>query len=611
MSGARFLTAVVAGLFALFAGLNLLAGAVGDGWRLDLTERGLYRLSEGTGEVIARIDEPITLDFVYSREAAARYPALRAYGARVREMLRTIAARSNGKVRLEEIDPEPFSREEDAAIAAGLEPIPTDEGTQLFFGLVGRNAIDEQRIIAFFDPAEEARLEYEIVELLAGLERARTPRLAVISSLPFEPDAQGASPNRIVAELAAGFELIWLDADFSDIPEADALLILHPPPLSEGQAYLVDQFALTTGRIFAALDPMAHIALKPGPDGLPPLRAERDSDLPRLLASWGARFDPTVAVMDARHGLPVQIAEGGRTRMRAYPLWFAVPPAGMNADFPPVAGLSRGVNVGTPGVLAPLPGAKARFTPILTTSAEGARLDADIAAGSPSPDELARIYEPAPDAPLVLAARLSARLESAFPDGPPAAGIALDPGAHRFESEGLAEIVLVADADFLDPAFFINPDPVGGDQVVADNLAFALNMVDVLAGDPALVDLRSRSSSARPMTRVETLRSQAEARYLELQESLSAELAEAEAELAALNRAGRGSALTGDGAADEAEALRERILEARARLRDIERGFRVEIDALERALVVWTVWIPPLAVILAGGLLLLLRRRRR
>lgn len=613
MSAARYLIAVIAGMLALFAGVNLTAGVVLDSLRLDLTERGLYRLSEGTEDIIDRIEEPVSLDFVYSREAAARYPAIRAYAARVREMLRGIAAQSNGMVRLEEIDPEPFSEAEDAAIAAGLEPVPTDEGSSLFFGLIGTNTVDDREVIEFFDPAGEARLEYEIVRTIAALDRARRPHIAIISSLPFEPDAQGNSANPAIDELAANFELTWLDTGFSAIPQADALFLLHPPALSESQSYLVDQFALAHGRVLAAIDPLAHVALKPGPDGLPPLHAERDSDLPGLLPVWGAGYDSTVVAMDRIHGLPVQISEGGRTRMRAYPLWFSIPPANMNTDFPPVAALSRGVNTGSPGVLSGLEGASTTFTPVLSTSPEGARLDADIAAGSPSPDELARRYEAAREAPLVLAARLSGPVSSAFPDGPPAGDIAFDPAAHLPESTVPVDILVIADADWLDPAFYLNRDPVEGAQIVADNLSLALNFADALAGDPALVSLRSRSSSARPMTRVEALRSEAEERYLALQERLTADLAAAEAELDELNRTGQASALSGAdaGEAGRAEALRQEIVEARARLRDIERGFRVEIDALQRRLLFWTLWFPPALVILGAIAFFVWRRRRQ
>lgn len=614
MNGPRFLLAMTASLIVGFAGLNLFAGATLDGLRLDLTERGLYQLSPGTREVLARIDEPVELNFYYSRTEAARYPAIRAYGARVREMLRSISARSGGRVRLEEIDPGPFSEAEDAAIAAGLEPIPTEDGGQIFFGLTGRNAVDDQRVIAFFDPVEEARLEYEIVRTLAELERAHIPKIAVISDLPFAPDRDGNSANRIINELSAAFELAWLESDFDAIPDdADALFLLHPAPLSEGQSYLVDQFAMTRGRVLALVDPMAHVALKPGPDGLPPVNANRASTLNRLFASWGVSYDVNTTAMDARNGLPVQIVEGGRTRMRAYPLWFTVTPSQMNADLPAVAALSRGVNLGSPGVLEVLPGFEDRFTPVMTTSEAAARLDADRAAASPAPEELMRQLDPAPDAPLTLAARITGPFQTAFGDGPPAEEINFDPGAHVETSSTDAEIIVIADADLLDPAFYLRSDPAAGEQVVADNPALILNLADRLAGDPALVSLRSRAGSQRPMVRVELLRADAEARYLALQDELRAELNEAEARLEDLTRQGRASALGGAGEADsaEAEALRGQIIRARERLREIERGFRVEIDALERALTIWTVWIPPFFVIFCAGLFTLLRTRRR
>ena len=614
MNGTRFFLIMAASLGVAFAGLNLFAGAALGGLRLDLTERGLYQLSPGAREVLARIDEPVELTFYYSRTEAARYPAIRAYGARVREMLRTIAARSGGRVRLEEVDPDPFSAQEDAAIAAGLEPIPTEDGGQIFFGLTGRNAVDDQRVIAFFDPVEEARLEYEIVRTLAELERARIPKIAVISDLPFAPDRDGSSANRIVDELSAAFDVDWLESEFESIPDdADALFLLHPAPLSEAQSYLVDQFALRTGRILALVDPMAHLALKPGPDGLPPVNANRASTLSRLLPAWGAAYDVNTTAMDARNGLPVQIVEGGRTRMRAYPLWFTVPPAQMNEALPAVAALSRGVNLGSPGVVEALPGFEDRFTPLLTTSQAAARLDADRAAASPAPEELMRQLDPAPDAPLTLAARLTGPFATAFPEGPPAAEIDFDPAAHLETGAADAEIVVIADADLLDPAFYLRSDPAAGEQVVADNPALILNLADRLAGDPALVSLRSRAGSQRPMVRVEALRADAEARYLALQDELQAELTEAEARLEELTRAGRASALGGAAEADseEAAALRAQIVDARERLREIERGFRVEIDALERALMIWTVWVPPLFVIVCGVLFILSRRTRR
>ncbi|WP_429912946.1 Gldg family protein [Glycocaulis sp.] len=611
MNPARLLALVTSGLVAGFVGLNLLAGVFADGVRLDLTEGRLYRLSPGTIEVINRLEEPVALNFYYSRGAAARYPALRAYGARVRELLRGVAARSGGRIQLSEIDPQPFSPAEDAAIAAGLEAVPTEDGGQLFFGLTGTNTLDGTRIIAFFDPAEEARLEYEIVRVIAELERARTPVIAVISSLPFAPGPDGRSANPIIDALAQTYDVRWLDERFTAIPDADALFLLHPPNLTEEQLYLTDQFALRRGRVLAALDPLAHLALRTGPDGLPPVNALRTSRLPRLLTRWGVGYDPSYVAMDREHGLPVQVSEAGRTRTRAYPLWFSVPPSGLSDAMPATSALSQGVNFGSPGLLEPL-GGEAIFNPLIVTGQDGARMDGDIAATSPSPDALQRDYAPDSNAPLTLAAQLSGPITTAFPDGPPAGEIRFEASAH-IEGPAQAEIIVIADADWLDPAFYLRADGVSGDQMVADNLALMLNLADTLAGDPALVNLRSRSGSARPMVRVEALRAEAETRFRELQDGLRAELADAEGSLARLSAAGEASTLGGAGAASaaRADALRERIVAARAALRDVERGFRREIVALENRLQFWTIWVPPLLVIVMAVVTTLIRRRRR
>jgi ABC-2 type transport system permease protein len=128
-----FLAAMLAILVAGFVGLNWTARSHLDGVRLDLTERGLYQLSPGARDVLARLDEPVQLDFYFSRRDAAQYPAIRAYGARVREMLRAVSAEAGGGVRLTEIDPDPFSPRKTPPSQPVWQAIPTDDGGQIFF----------------------------------------------------------------------------------------------------------------------------------------------------------------------------------------------------------------------------------------------------------------------------------------------------------------------------------------------------------------------------------------------------------------------------------------------------------------------------------------------
>src|SRR5258708_23879457 len=68
--------------------------------RLDLTQRHLYTLSDGSKKTLARLDEPITLRFYYSPRLGDEVPSYRIYAQRVRGMLEEYAALPKGKVRL-------------------------------------------------------------------------------------------------------------------------------------------------------------------------------------------------------------------------------------------------------------------------------------------------------------------------------------------------------------------------------------------------------------------------------------------------------------------------------------------------------------------------------
>ena len=71
------------------------------GARVDLTEQGLYTLSDGTVNILRTLEEPVTLKLYYSEHATGELQQFRTYATRVRELLEEIAARSDGMVTLE------------------------------------------------------------------------------------------------------------------------------------------------------------------------------------------------------------------------------------------------------------------------------------------------------------------------------------------------------------------------------------------------------------------------------------------------------------------------------------------------------------------------------
>ena len=152
---------------------------------------GPVHLSPGTRNIIAKIAEPITLRFYFSKKVAADYAQTVAYAKRVRDLLGEYAALSHGKIILEEIDPEPFTPAEDEATANGLTGAPTDSGDTVYFGLVGTNRIDGKEVIPFFTPEREPYLEYDLTSLIYHLSMPQKPVLGIISSLPLETGAGG------------------------------------------------------------------------------------------------------------------------------------------------------------------------------------------------------------------------------------------------------------------------------------------------------------------------------------------------------------------------------------------------------------------------------------
>src|ERR1035437_26859 len=126
---ARFLGSIlgVIAVAAIAIGVNMFADSRLADRRIDLTAQRLYTLSPGTKQILAGLKEPITLRLFYSRRLGGAVPLYGTYSDRVREMLNEYASAANGRVKLEFLDPEPFSDTEERAMAYGLQGVPVDQ----------------------------------------------------------------------------------------------------------------------------------------------------------------------------------------------------------------------------------------------------------------------------------------------------------------------------------------------------------------------------------------------------------------------------------------------------------------------------------------------------
>ncbi len=610
-------------LAVAFVAAVIISNQLFKGLRIDLTENDLYTLSEGTDRILESIDEPINLYFYFSDEASEGLPQLRDYANRVREMLEEFAARSGGKLELSVIDPLPFSEAEDRAAQFGLQAAPIGvTGDAVYLGLAGTNSVGDEEIIPFFDPSKEAFLEYDLARLVSTLANPEKTVVGLVSGIPmtsrFDPQSQRMQRGLVVYQQAEQlFEIRDLGTDFDAVPEEIGLLwIVQPKALSDATLYAVDQFVMRGGKALIFVDPLAQNDAE-APPGMPPGMPAmgQSSDLPPLFAAWGIDYAADEVVTDARLALQVGSPSGRPVRHYAY---LGLGSGQLNTDDVVTAELG-GVNAAMAGALAPAEGAATTFEPLISTSPVSALMPSSRFSFLPDPTTLQQDFSPGGE-PLVIAARVSGVLPSAFPDGPPAAEdddeteAAATPAAHLAESSEPVNLIVVADVDMLSDQLWVQVQNFFGQQIAtafAGNGAFVMNALESLAGSSDLISVRSRGSFSRPFTKVEELRAEAETRYLATEQRLEQELAETERRLAELqsSREDTGSLLLTDEQQAEIDRFIDQRADIRRELRAVQRGLDEDIERLGTRLKIINIGLVP-ALLTIVVLVAVWRRRR-
>src|SRR5262245_44347367 len=250
----RNLTLIGGGLaLVLFFAVNLVANAGLRAVRLDLTEDKVFTLEEGSKSIAKGLDEPINLYFYFSRHVAGEYPQVADYADRILGVLREYERSSGGNIRLSVVDPEPFSEEEDQAVAQGVQGAPLPNGDVLYFGLVGTSSTDARESIPFFalDEAKQRTLEYDLSKLVWTLSHPDKKKVGILSALPLEGGGgnpmlgqQGGERWGILDQLGDFFAVEVLPTTTEKLEDIDVLVLVHPRDFSDNLLYLIDQWAL-------------------------------------------------------------------------------------------------------------------------------------------------------------------------------------------------------------------------------------------------------------------------------------------------------------------------------------------------------------------------------
>ena len=254
-------------------GIVVLVNILSVAWfvRFDLTEDGLYSLSEASRTTVATLDDPVSIRAYFTADLPAPYSSRARY---VQDLLDEYATYSRGMLRYQFIDPVQEETEEDKVkkreirrdifgravrertsqefelMALGIPPvqIQVSEGDKLevkqaYMGIVLRYG-EKQEVIPLVQ--DTAGLEYDLTSLIRKLVRPKTPEIAMIT---------GHEGPNLRQEARQTYGLIEeqytvRDIDLSQEPtlgeDIDGIIIAGAAtPLSEAEQRAIDQFIMS------------------------------------------------------------------------------------------------------------------------------------------------------------------------------------------------------------------------------------------------------------------------------------------------------------------------------------------------------------------------------
>jgi len=604
----------------LFIATIVLANTVLTTWRIDLTQNKLFTLSKGTINILNNLEEPVQLDFYFSQKAMNDFPLLANYGIRVRDMLEELTTHAHGKLILNIIEPETFSEAEDQAVASGLRTVSVSANSdRVYFGLVGTNSTDDEKVIPFFQTNRESALEYDLTKLIYNLAYPDKRIVGVYSQLPIigKKGDQTAPTWTIVNALKEFFEIIDLNQNIDALNQKiDVLMLVHPKKLNTETLYAIDQYLLKGGKAIIFLDPLAEQDRTQPDAASPNVMPILYSYLDEILEKWGLKISKEKIVADINAAMRVQASGPRGPQEIDYLPWLRLTDKNFNPDDFSTSELNI-LHMGTVGAIENINEneIKVEITPLIQTSKQSTKLERDLILFQRDPTVILNNFK-SDEKNHLIAARIRGKVQTAFPDG-----LLVDKNDEElmddgFINEGNINVILVSDTDILADHFWIRKQDMLGvsvPQPIANNGDFVINSIENLSGSTDLINLRGRGKYSRPFERVEAIRKEAEAEFREREKELQVALQETENEIRKLQQeqGNEKSYLLNNKLTAEIEKFRNERLATRKELRSVQHDLRKNIEKLGSQLRFINIGLIPLLITLLALIIGIYRANKR
>ncbi len=584
----------------------------------DFTKDKVHTLSKGTKSILGKLDAPITIRYYASRKTEALPRETKLFIRRIDDILKEYVNLSNGKLRVEELDPQPDTDAEDSANLDGIQAqrIAEYESASLGFAISCLDQTSSINIDPFDTSAldeQETMFEYNLSRAIGEVAAVEKPVIGVMSALslkgaPAMMPGQQPQPGWVIyQQLAQTFKIEDVEMSATEIPATiKVLLLIHPAGITPATEFAIDQFILRGGTLIACLDSYSFDAAQSaggnpmmgGGGGIPV-----SSTLPTLLPAWNVVFENTQTLADAKY----------RTLLRGNQPGLAIltlPKESMPDKTDVITKNLNELFFVLPGGITNQGGNGLASSSLVKSSDQAGFIETSQASQF-SPNltiSNRRAYD--------LALRLTGKFKTAFPNGkpgekkeepvPPAEG---EKKTEEVKDSSLKEgtsdsnVFLIADTDAFSNQGSYRMQNMGGMQAAMPyngNSVLLLNIIDQAASSSDLIGARSRASIRRPFTRIRDMEAKSEqkvgaeiAAYKKKKEETSSRISELQAA-----KANSKDLYASPEQEAELKKLNEKEIEINRNIRDKQKDLKREKDTLSANITVLNLAVVPGFVLL-------------
>ena len=573
----------------LFLSFNFIINKINFNIGIDFTSTKTFTLSKGTKNVLANIEEPLKIEFIYSRSLSKNIPIIQNYANQIEGLLNRYDSLAKGKIDFQIIEPEPYSDQEDYVERFGVQGFPVGlEGSNIYFGLIATNTTDDIEIIPFFDPSKGGSLEKQLTDIVYKLNRVEKPKIGLLTQV----ETKSPNPNIplqgeyiIFEQLENYYDIEYLSPTAEIFENIDLLVVYHPAEISENTEYAIEQFILRGGKTLIFVDPYFE------KDDY----TDKASTLNNVLKTLNINYVDRV-ILDGTQATRLQTQQNISDSTSLQTLlklnWPEVRTDFINQQEDISSGLSL-VRLISPGGLMKLDEeSQTTYSSILSSS----ELTMDLSIQEvQDPIELINNFNPT-GIIYDFAVKVGGKAQSNFDN------FESKYSDHISQSQENLNVIVFSDADFIRSPYWARVQKFLNSTVIeesSDNGTLVSNIMDVMTGFDDFIDLRNKETPFRPFTVVQKLQAEAEKQYLgqeqELQQKLDLTLQEIQ------NLSGgrdNENVQLSETQMEELALFQLEVERTRKELREVRRNLNKDIDALANKINVLNTFLIPILLII-------------